>query len=170
MNDDSGDNVIEFAGQKSSLLDQIGRQRDPDGGFAASVGASPDQALPAVADDLAPLPRPGDDYQAHSRAANKPVPTLRLLLCNGSIRGFPMGHLDSIDFEIDGPGQSPVIVLRFAGLEPSEVRLEGRRLDALYDLLGYERIAWVRELPRDKATNERTVISGISIRTIERSL
>jgi hypothetical protein len=170
MNDERDEKVIELSSQKSSLLDQIGRQREPSSGFATAVGPTPELALPAAADDLAPLPRPGDDYKAHARAANKPVPTLRLLLCNGSIRGFPMGHLDSIDLEIDGPGQSPVIVLRFAGLEPSEVRLEGRRLDALYDLLGYERIAWVRELPRDKATNERTVVSGISIRTIERSL
>lgn len=169
MNDDADGKVIEFASPKSSLLEQLGRQAEPNAGFAASVGSSHEQALPAAADDLAPLPRPGDDYKAHARAANKPVPTLRLLMANGAIHGFPYGHLDRIDFEGGGPDGSPIIVLRFAGIEPAEVRLEGRRLDGLYDLLGYERVAWVRELPRERATNERTVITGISTRTIERS-
>jgi hypothetical protein len=119
---------------------------------------------------LAPLPRPGDEYKAHARAANKPVLTIRFLLADAAIRGFPYANLDGVDLAAGGaPGGAPAIVLRFAGLRPTEATLEGRNLDRLYDMLGHHRIAWVRELPtrRDFKEAGEPVINRISFAVLE---
>jgi hypothetical protein len=123
-----------------------------------------------AAEKLIPLPRPGDDYKAYARAANKPVLTLRFLMADASVRGFPYTNLDTIDLVPgDRPDAGPVIVVRFAGITATEARIEGRRLDRLYDQLGHHRIAWVRELPprRDFKDAGEPVINRIIFKTLE---
>jgi hypothetical protein len=68
----------------------------------------------SAAKDFASLPQPGSPYDAaHSRADNKPVPTLRFVM-GDTIRGFPYANYDSIDWLVpDKPGASPAIVIRF---------------------------------------------------------
>jgi hypothetical protein len=121
-------------------------------------------------DELPPLPRPGDEYTAHARQANKPVLTLRFLLANAAVRGFAYANIDTIDL-VDGdqPDSSPAIVVRFAGITATEARIEGRHLDRLYDQLGHHRIAWVRELPprRDFKDPGKAVINRISFKALE---
>jgi hypothetical protein len=120
-------------------------------------------------DDFASLPQPGSAYDAaHSRASNKPVPTLRFVM-GDAIRGLPYANYDSIDWLVaDKPGASPAIVIRFTGLVPREAIIAGRHLLKLYDLLSHHRVAWVRELPKGKdfMDGKATVITSITIRPI----
>jgi hypothetical protein len=130
--------------------------------------AEADPEAATAFDTLVPLPRPGDPYQAYTRADRMPQLTLRLLRGNGSIRGFSYANLDSIDLRPDDdPGQGPAIVLRFNGIAAVEAKLIGRHLDQdkLYDLLGHHRISWVREWPTGKgfADASATVITRIAI-------
>ncbi len=115
-------------------------------------------------DELHPLPLPGDPYVAFSRASNKPTLSLRFLLADATIKGFSYVNLDSFDLAESGTaGGGPVIVLRFTGIAVTEVRIEGRHLMALYDKIGHHRIAWVRELPKERDFREEgaTVINRI---------
>jgi hypothetical protein len=132
---------------------------------------SPDKSKDETAlEDLPPLPRPGDEYQAHARSSNKPVLTLRFLLADASVRGFSYANLDTIDL-VDGdrPDSGPAIIVRFACITGLEARIEGRHLDRLYDQLGHHRIAWVRELPprRDFKEPGKAVINRISFKLLE---
>lgn len=126
------------------------------------------EAVPPL-DDLSPLPGPGTPYRAHSRASNKPLNFLVLLLADASARGFAYGNLDTLDLVPGPPGQGPEIVLRFAGLAAVEVTLAGRRLEALYNYLGLYRIGWVRQLPRsrDFQPSDATVITDVAIKKLE---
>ena len=118
-------------------------------------------------DGLDPLPKSGDPYQAHARVANKPLLTLSFLLKDGTtVRGFTYANFDSIDrLAGDTPGGGPVIVMRFAGLAPTEVRIEGRNLNTLYAYLSQHRIIWVRERGsgRDFLGESDPVINGITL-------
>jgi hypothetical protein len=122
-------------------------------------------------DDFAALPQPGSAYDAaHSRASNKPVPTLRFVM-GDAVRGLPYANFDSIDWQVaDKPGASPAIVIRFTGLVAREVVIAGRHLLKLYDLLSHHRVAWVRQLPKGKDFRDKddkaTVITGITISRI----
>ena len=120
--------------------------------------------------DFASLPQPGSPYDAaHSRADNKPVPTLRFVM-GDTIRGFPYANYDSIDWLApDKPGASPAIVIRFTGLVAREAIIAGRHLLKLYDLLSHHRVAWVRELPKGKDFGDKghTVITSITINRIK---
>jgi hypothetical protein len=121
-------------------------------------------------DDFASLPLPGSAYDAaHSRASNKPVPTLRFIM-GETIRGLPYANYDSIDWLVpDKPGSSPAIVIRFTGLVPREAVITGRNLLKLYDLLSNHRVAWVRELPRGKDFLDAatTVVTNIVVDRIK---
>lgn len=128
--------------QRSSILDELDR-----------VAAPPQEQneqkndLPEL-EKLSPLPHPGDPYQAHSRADRKPLPTLRFVLRDGSFEGFAYGDMRRFRMMPSAdPGSGPVIVLVFVEEERTEVRIEGRNLDKLFDLIGYHKISWVRELP-----------------------
>jgi hypothetical protein len=116
-------------------------------------------------DDCAALPQPGSDYHAHSRASDKPVPTLRFVI-GDAIRGLPNANYDSIDWlPPERPGGSPSIVLRFTGLVPREAVIAGRNLLKLYDLLSNHRVSWVRELPKGKDFLDKgmTVVTSITV-------
>lgn len=169
MDADGENNVIGMPGRKPSLMSAISRAAAAQ---AAVPVAEPQEAkepgestLPP--DDLTPLPN-GSEYRAHARPDNKPVPTLRLLTADGQIRGFPFANLDSIDLLGDDAGKGLLIVLRFSGMANVEVRMTGRKLDTLYNYLGYHRIAWIRQLPKGKiAVDARaTVIDGIEIKPV----
>lgn len=128
------------------------------------------ETISPAAEDFASLPQPGSPYDAaHSRADNKPVPTLRFVM-GDTIRGFPYANYDSIDWLApDKPGASPAIVIRFTGLVAREAIIAGRHLLKLYDLLSHHRVAWVRELPKGKDFGDKghTVITSITINRIK---
>ena len=156
---DERDNVS-FMRPKSTLPIAAGRApaRPPEA--AEDAGA----ALPAV-DDLIPLPQPGDPYKAHSRPDNKPLLTLRFLLKDSSVEGFAYSDLRRIRLLPGKPGGGPVLVLRFVEAVVTDVRIEGLRLDAMHDYLGYHRLAWIRELPPGKMIADKTAaaVTGITI-------
>jgi hypothetical protein len=139
----------------------------------AMIDAPPDDSDEASAktgvkslEELSPLPDPTADYSAYARAANKPLLTLRFLLADASIKGFSYANLDTIDLLPSGKGGAgPAIVMRFTSATLTEVKIEGRKLEFLYDQLGHHRIAWTRELPAemDFQDDKTTVIHKISI-------
>jgi hypothetical protein len=150
---------------KSTLLDDISR--------AAARGARPDgdDEEPAPdGDAIIPLPQPGSPYDAaHARPESKPLPTLRFVM-GDTVRGLPYANLDSIDLvPADQPGGGPVIVIRFNGIVAREVKITGRHLFKLYDLLTAHRVSWVRALPKGKdfMGDGVTVVTGIVIERIK---
>lgn len=133
-----------------------------------SAGAEARAETEPAAEELDPLPRPGDAYVAHARPSNKPVITLHCLMGDASCRGFAWANYDGIDLvPAKEPGGGPVLVLRFAGRELVDVVIEGRNLQRLYAYLGQNRIGWIRELPagRDFREDGTTVITQITIQT-----
>jgi hypothetical protein len=107
-------------------------------------------AEPETWDDYDPLPQPGSPYNAaHSRAGNKPEITLHVMLKDGFYKGFAWNNFDSVDTAPgDTPGSGPVLIVRFAGLVPTELRIScGRLLGTLHAAIGRQRIAWIREQP-----------------------
>ena len=152
---------------KSTLLAGLGKTvppRQPAGGFDGE-----NEPELSATDDFALLPPPGSAYDAaHSRASNKPLPTLRFII-GDTIRGLPYASLESVDWLVpDKPGASPAIVIRFTGLIPREAVITGRNLLKLYDLLSYHRVSWVRELPKGKdfLNASAMVITGIAVNRI----
>ena len=165
--DDPNDKVLVMERPSMSLRDlaavPMGRPATPE-----PVQEPPPDDVPGP-DKIIPLPRQGDPYKAYARPVRE-VPTLRLLLTSVPARGFSYVNLDTIDLlDGDEPGECPVIVLRFSGLTPVEIRIEGRNLDVLYDYLGYHRISWIRELPakRDYKTAGEAVVTRITITPVQ---
>lgn len=153
---------------KSTLLAGPGKTataRQP----APALDGDTEQSEWSAPDDFALLPLPGSPYDAaHSRASNKPLPTLRFII-GDTIRGLPYASLESVDWLVpDRPGASPAIVIRFTGLVAREAVITGRNLLKLYDLLSYHRVAWVRELPKGKdfLGADKMVITGIAVNRI----
>lgn len=121
-------------------------------------------SLPSI-DELIALPKPNDDYKAYARPYTRPLPTLVLLLHDGTRRSFPWsGRVGGPDW-LDTP-EGIVIVLRFADVVPMEVLLPGRNFDELFDGLTYHKIAWVRALAPGKMIADRTlpVVTNIVVR------
>jgi hypothetical protein len=111
--------------------------------------------IPAL-DDLVPLPQPGDAYKAYARPDNKALLTLRFLLPDASVEGFAYSDLRHTRMQPgDDPGKGPVLVLRFVEAVITEVRIEGRHLDVMADLIAYHRVAWMRALPPGKMHHEK---------------
>ena len=111
------------------------------------------------------LPRPGDSYRAFGREAGQMLPTLFLLMADGTRRGFPYaGLVGGPDF-VEASG-GLVIVLRFSDVVPMEVTLAGRNLEELYEAIGYREAAWVRQLAPGKMVPDRgaPVVTAISVR------
>jgi hypothetical protein len=169
--------------RKPSILELLGQQSEPTplrkpGGAplpppADSGPQLPEAPLPSL-DNLDPLPQPGDPYKAFSRAANQMLPTLYLLMSDATSEGFAYANLDKCNLVKDGPGQPPVIVLRFYGVINSEVRIVGRNMALLYNYLGHHRILWIRQLPEDRNFRglfaaAETVITGITISDVQKA-
>ena len=124
----------------------------------------------AAQDDLIPLPLPSADYQAYARATNKPALTLHFLLADATREGFSSVDLRRVRFlAADKPGGGPRVVLRFVEAVVTEVTIEGRNLDTLYDYIGQHRVTWIRELPprRDFVEAKATVITRVTIQTLD---
>lgn len=127
-------------------------------------------APPPAAGEAQLLPQPGDPYKAHARPSQAVEPTLHVMTKEGYFRGFAWASYDSVDLlPPEAPGGGPVLVIRFAGLMPAEIVLDGRNLGVLHAYLGQNRIAWVRELPAERDFKEvgATVINRIEIRPVE---
>jgi hypothetical protein len=160
------DDLLARVRPKSTLLEMkpaTARRPEPD----AAVEASPDVL---ALDNLVPLPQPGDAYKAHARPDNKALLMIRFVLRNGSVVGFAYSDMRNTRMEPgDDPGGGPVLVLRFVEAVISEVRIEGRHLEVLADLLAYHRVAWLRELPPGKMNHEKNVavITRIAIAALE---
>jgi len=134
-------------------------------GGAGRPPASTPEALTDAGGEPAALPKPGDPYQAYARPTRLMLPTLYLLLGDGTRRAFPYGSRVGGPDLVDSPG-GPVIVLRFLDMMPMEVVLAGRHLDELYHAVGYHAVAWVRELPPGKLVSDHTlpVVTAIAVR------
>ena len=127
-------------------------------------------AAPAGDDDGDPFPAAGDAYKAHSRPGNKPELMLGLRLASGLPQAFAYGDLRHIGYEASGqPGGSPAVVLAFPGV--GTVRLEGRRLDTLFEAFRRQRLAWLWERPKGKdflaGGDASVVITAITVTRAE---
>ena len=155
---DTDDDLLSRVRPKSTLLDMKPpvRRPDPD----TEWETSPD--IPAL-DDMVPLPQPGDSYKAFARPDNKSLLMIRFLLQDGTVEGF--AYCDMRKTRItsgDDPGAGPVLLLKF---DDTEVRIEGRKLDGLANLVHFHRVSWMRELPPGKMIHEKNapVITRITI-------
>lgn len=137
------------------------------------VAAANDVAEPGPWDDFDPLPEPGSPYVAYSRPGNKPELVLHVMTKDGFSKGYAWSNFDSVDVAPgDKPGSGPVLVVRFAGLVPTELRIScGRLLATLRACIGRQRIAWIREQPAKRgfdgvaAQGDRAeVIASIAVR------
>ncbi|AGA31713.1 hypothetical protein [Singulisphaera acidiphila] len=173
MNDDTGGNVVDL--QRPKLPKQFSIEailKGPASPEPVPPPAPAPEAVPEAAGIEAAdtLPLPGSAYQACSRVANKPQITLHFLLANQSREGFAYADLRRIRLlPAADPGSGPELVLRFVEAEITDVRLIGRNLDMLYELLGRHAVGWVRQLPPkwDFSPKEAkaVVITGIEITT-----
>jgi hypothetical protein len=154
-------------------------------GWAAKAGARPgretlppeeprnagesDEA-PVAPEELAPLPTAATPYKAHSRLANKPLATLFFLPEGQLPDGFSYAILERVRMgEPRTPGGSPDLLLRFNGSAVTEVRVEGRNLLELCELIGRHLIHWVREHPGGRdAGDGRVFVRRITFREVER--
>jgi hypothetical protein len=125
-------------------------------------------ALPPL-DDLIPLPSPGEPYKAYARPDNKALLMLRFVLGDGSVAGFAYSDLRQIRILPGAVGQGPVLMLRFVEAVITEVRVEGRLMDAPADLLAYHRVGWLRELPPGKMHPDKhaTVFTRFTFTMVE---
>jgi hypothetical protein len=115
-------------------------------GLPTAERASPTAPPPSDEDEA--LPEPGEEYAAWSRPGNKPWPMVCFLSKGVAFTCLAYANLESIRLlPGDGPGQGPVLMLLFAGIDPQLVRIEGKRLAKLADYLRRHVVAWVRELP-----------------------
>jgi hypothetical protein len=159
-------------GGKFSIRDMLAQpieaaEAGPNGDPPPATAAEPDVELPPL-DDISPLPGQGDAYKAYSRASNKPVPSLVILMADASARGFSYANLDTMDLVASAdPGQGPEIVLTFCNNK--EVRLEGRNVDLLYTYIQFHRVSWIRVRPpsRDFIPAGETVITGAKISKLD---
>ena len=74
------------------------------------------------------LPNPSDPYRAYGHDAGQMLPTLFLLLADGTRQGFPYGGLVGGPDLVEASGGF-VIVLRVSDVVPMEVTLAGRNLE-----------------------------------------
>ena len=147
-----------------ALADSLAKKRPqstllPPAGAAAMV--KPVEPEPETAagdgelgqgDDFDPLPQPGDPYvKAYATTRSGLTTTLHVLLATGVYRGFAWSNYDSVDMVPgDKPGSGPVMLLRFAGLVPTELRISGSNPGMLHACLGRQRVLWIRERPASR--------------------
>jgi hypothetical protein len=114
------------------------------------------------------LPDLGEPYQAHARAANKPVYTLHFALGRDGLRSFQYVHLDS-NSALGVEGGLHVITLRFGGIRTVAVTIRGRNLWLLYDYIHQHRMPWVRRADRDfpDGTGKRPIVTAIDFEEVK---
>jgi hypothetical protein len=165
--------VIEMDRSPSSILESLERQKP----VALQPAVEPSQETQSLCDislspeELAPLPQIGDLYKAFSRIEARPLATIFFLPKGGLPDGFSYASFERVRMiEGDQPGTSPALLVRFNGSVIYEVRIEGRNLLGLCNLIGRHVIHWVREHPtgRHAGDDEADFIRRITIREIER--
>lgn len=171
MRDEPEDEVLAKTPKFSiqEMLRDAASKPGREGADAPEADGPSAKALPAL-DDLTPLPRPGDPYKAFARPQMKPPATLHCLMGDGSMRGFAWSGYDSIDWRPgEGPGEGPIVVVRFAGIFSREVAITGRHLEVLHHYLGTMRVAWIRVQPAGKILKDdgSSVITGMVIRHVD---
>jgi hypothetical protein len=119
-----------------------------------------DAGEPGPWDDDDPLPEPGSAYVAAcSRVSNKPEIVLHVMLKDGFSKGFAWSNFDSVDMVPgDNPGDDPVLVVRFAGLVPTELWISSNILGKLRACIGRQRIAWIREQPSKRGFDPKPAL------------
>jgi hypothetical protein len=142
---------------KSTLLPGPGSKGVKPPGPETAAGDAGAEAGPW--DDYDPLPQPGSPYIAYARPGNKPEIVLHVMTKDGFSKGYAWSNFDSVDTAPgDGPGTGPVLVVRFAGLVPTELRISGSNLGKLHACIGRQRIAWIREQP-----SKRGFAAGVAL-------
>jgi hypothetical protein len=113
------------------------------------TAANEDDALPSVGDG---------EYQAHGRAAAKPLFAIHFAEPDGSIRTFQYQHLMS-----DSRYRPGEIRLVFLAARPVAVTICGRNLRQLYDGLHRHVISWVMAAGegRDFTDGDTALVTGI---------
>ena len=172
----SDDGVIDLARPQSTILDMVERvasakrrEIEPPPAMSEQVPESEPEP-PISPDQLAPLPRYGDPYKAHSLIANKPLATVFFLPKGQLPDGFSYASLERLRLiEKEGPGGVLALLLRFNGSVVTEVLIEGRNLLGLCDRIGRHLIHWVREHPtgRDDVDSPAVFIRRITVREID---
>jgi hypothetical protein len=114
-------------------------------------------------DSDAELPDLGEgEYQPYSRPANKPIHSIHFITAKGTIRSFQYVHLDS-----DSRYSGEKIELRFIGMEPVRVVIQGRNLWRLYDYVHQHRASWVTEASKDFAPDGQAIVTAIQFGLLE---
>ena len=176
MSDESGEKVIDLSNKISieALIKKAAARAADEEEAPADFDGEEDDGLDGVPslEKLTPLPQPGDPYKAYARPSAKPLPTLCFLKNDGTVWSYPYAC------RVEGPHLVPagdaannlVVVLKFSGIAGTEVTLSGRKLELLVNLLGYQRIAWVREQAKAKIgkDSDEPVITGILIKELGR--
>jgi hypothetical protein len=117
------------------------------------------------------------DYKACGWAGNKTLPSLRLILKDGSEKGLLYSHLDSecpsdgCEFIPSAPGRKGnVIRLRFAGhATVFMIIIEGMRLRRVWELLMAHQTPWIHELPTDVhfINDNEPVVKSITFKAVK---
>jgi hypothetical protein len=157
----------------ADLLGKGAQQRDR-GGEASEAGAPPPATVPANTDDPGGGPESFDpesaDYKAFGWAGNKTLPSLIVILKDGSEYGINYGDLASACptgsmFLPSAPGfKGNVIRLLVAGPDGVfMVVIEGLRLRRVWGLIMGHKTPWIHELPAGMAVvrNDEPVIWSI---------
>jgi hypothetical protein len=140
-----GDNLARERTQPRSTLAVPAAARRPQPEAEAEEET---EATTVAGDDFDPLPLPGSPYKAYALARNQPEITLHVLFQDGHWRGFAWSDYAGVDMvPADSPGAGPVLVVRFAGLEPTLLLIAGRNLGKLHACIGRNRVVWIREQP-----------------------
>jgi hypothetical protein len=121
-----------------------------------------------------PRPKPGEAYRPCARFMNRleeRQTTLHFIAGDCTPTGFPYANFDGIRFERSGePGGGLDLVVRFAGVKPTDVRLAGRHLGDIYDMIAAGTLPWVWERPEGiyREDDTATVVTGIIFTELER--
>lgn len=118
------------------------------GAAAAESDGDEDSGLPSLE---------GAAYSAHARPSNKSVTALHVVTAAGDVRSFQYVHLDSSS-EFSGDR----IVVKFMGMEPIRVVIEGKHLWRLYDYIHQHRMPWIRVAAREFAEEGQTIVSKVT--------
>lgn len=101
------------------------------------------------------------DMQGVMRPANKEIGRLHVIDSKGVVRTFNYDHLD-VEHRFDGERFSVV----FAGTKHYRIDVTGRNLWRVYDYITIRRWPYLRQAPRDFASDGEMIITLIEIHDI----
>jgi hypothetical protein len=183
---DDDSNVLDMK-RKPSIREMFDRTAGKPGPDSAprSAGKATRKERHAAGDDDAEQGEPfggpesfdpdSSDYKAFGWAGNRGLPSLRVILKDGSEHACHYADLDTAhpDGSVFKPSitghKGNVITLRFAGrAKPFLVIIEGLRLRQVWELLIGHRTPWIHELPTavSFARDDEPVIRSITFKQI----